>query len=943
MADNPTPPSGKLPPLKQSSPAGFTGLTTKLPKFKALVPKIVVRFGGKKAAAGEPAPALVPPGAAPLATPPVESANSAATPDTAKAMNSPGAKPMDAAKPPPLPPRQVTPAAPPSLSPQPRLSTTTVVQLPPKTAASALVSLAGKPLMPLPGRAPSDSQMGVVPPIMPKQGNPTKAELRKTGIIRLNTPTAEETTAAESILLRPGETPEHVEPKSESAARPLASPLPNAITPQAPLVNAAPPLRPAAPPASAPGQTPAPKREGWKSLEPGELPPRPGGPVRGDVFARTQRVETPPPVAPVPAPSEKPATAPPGRVEASPKAGPTLNPAPVVLAPAAPAIAPSQPMHVAPPMVERGGGPVGEKLPAPHQLPEAKKDEPPPLQRAPAMLPTEDAPKPLAPPALPAAKAPESALKKPAQPTPGSTQSLKVAPPDVRPALKPAVLPKRSMPIEPAPAAAVPIVAEAKVGGVAPPSSPLDGPVKGAEVKSVVGAETKVAAKDAMTGRVLSGPVAAAIAAAEAKAATRRLDEPAPAAKTTQIKPATKPKAAAVKPSVTAPPLPATRAERSRKRKLRDVIIFWVLVMPLVTGGLVFGLLHFGRDTRVEGQVIPPDGMALNNELWIVSDFRELASGIAEDLAAERAPLMQEIQERRDHVQRAQADVAAREERIRLIQDQIRATKDDVNGIVKQSRDATQKIWDGEGASIDNEYQARLDGLKSSIANRARTLNLKYTPDETYESPEVWANAYRLALYQVPSGVDSVKEYTWLNDQMKAWRDFQKTLDTRKEQLREKAAAVKLEPAPKIADLNAKIDDLNQRIESTQAEEVPLKAELETAKNDLAQAETADTTLDDKYYKQLDSLPGESVTKHIPIRPNGRFTWVDDDLFAEGQTEHHYWIFARAVRADGRQYWALQNFKIPRNKTVEMTFEPTAFLSTKAILRPNLSPDEQEQ
>ena len=63
----------------------------------------------------------------------------------------------------------------------------------------------------------------------------------------------------------------------------------------------------------------------------------------------------------------------------------------------------------------------------------------------------------------------------------------------------------------------------------------------------------------------------------------------------------------------------------------------------------------------------------------------------------------------------------------------------------------------------------------------------------------------------------------------------------------------------------------------------------------------------------------------------------------EGEKEHHYLIFSRATRPDGRQYWALRLFTISKNQTVELVFEPGAFLSTKAILRPNLSPEEQEQ
>ncbi len=393
-----------------------------------------------------------------------------------------------------------------------------------------------------------------------------------------------------------------------------------------------------------------------------------------------------------------------------------------------------------------------------------------------------------------------------------------------------------------------------------------------------------------------------------------------------------------------ATPQPLTRAARAKKRRLWDTVAFYVFFAVAMIV-LYFGALHVCQETSAEGQVIPPAGTTLNNEVWIVSgaDVWSQAGGIADDLAKERAPLMQEIQERQDHVQRAQADVAAREERIRIINQEMQASKADILTTVKQSRDATQKIWDTEGAEIDEEYQSHLEQLRKAIADRAKSLNLKYQPDDTFQSPEVWANAYRLALYDVPASVDSVKEHQWLGDQMKQWRDLLKSLDDRKEQLREKAAQIKLSPAPKITDLNSKIDDLQQRADSTAAEEVPLKAELQQAQTDLAAAQAAEASLDDKYYKELNSLPDASITKRIPLATNGRFTWVEDDPFVEGEKEHRYWIFARATRTDGRQYWVLGHFGIEKNHKICLLMEPDSFISTKAILRPDLSPEEQAQ
>jgi hypothetical protein len=500
-----------------------------------------------------------------------------------------------------------------------------------------------------------------------------------------------------------------------------------------------------------------------------------------------------------------------------------------------------------------------------------------------------------------------------------------------KPALRPAVLPNKLLtkPVEPVVTTPLVVQAKATEPVVAPKPLETAPPVKTAEplpaAKKGKASEVAPPARKEEKGRKLFGFY-------------RRLKppvEPAPI----PVTPA--PDAPPTVPSK-APPLPLTRAARAKRRRIVDAVIFYV-IMLLSGVGLYFGGIYFSRQTRIEGQVIPPAGMPLNNEVWIVSDFRPLTSGIAEDLALERSPLLEAIQERQDHVQRAQADIALREERIRLLQGQIQAAKDEAESIVKQAREATQKLWDGPGAAMDAEYDARLDDFQSAVAARAKKLKLNYQPDDSYRSPEVWANAYRLALYQVPPGVDSAKEHEWLNALLKGWRDFLLTLDTRKEQLREQAAQIKLAPASRLTDINAKIDELDHRIDVTQTEEEPIKAELQQAQSDLAQAQTSEAGLDDKYYKQLDVLPGENIVKHIPLLSNGRFTWIEDTPFAEGENEHHYWIFSRAVRADGREYWSLVHFTVTKDSTLAIIIDPGSFVSTKAILRPDLSPDEQEQ
>ena len=512
--------------------------------------------------------------------------------------------------------------------------------------------------------------------------------------------------------------------------------------------------------------------------------------------------------------------------------------------------------------------------------------------------------------------------------SPSSTQLAKVEdtkpadakPADGKPALRPAVLPNKLLKANEAEAAKPQEDASKKTSSDqketqksdAPASSGTTGPITVAVTKT---AENAVPAKSTATGA--AAPAAGAAKTASSKAPTTS-DSKTPPKK-----------------------LPPTRAERAKKRKIASTITFYVILL-IVGAGLYVISLRVSRETRVEGQIIPPEGALLSQEVWVVNDFRDSISGLAQDLIEERAPKLQEIQDRQEHVQRAQADIALRETRISDLQSQIKANKDKQEDIVAQAREATQHIWDNKGAEIDSNYESHLNQIKQAISDRAKSLKLDYQSDETYQSPEVWANAYRLALYQAPKGVDPAKEYEWINGQLKQWRDFLKSVDDDKEKLREEAAQIKLSPASKLSDLNASNDELQHRIDTALSEEEPIKTELQQARSDLDQSQTDEKGLDSKFFNQLIAVPEDNVIKHVSLEPNGRFGWTEDTPYGEGEKERHFWLFAKALQTDGTEYWTMTRITLTKDSTLGVIMEPDSFVSTKSILPPNVVPDDQK-
>ncbi len=146
--------------------------------------------------------------------------------------------------------------------------------------------------------------------------------------------------------------------------------------------------------------------------------------------------------------------------------------------------------------------------------------------------------------------------------------------------------------------------------------------------------------------------------------------------------------------------------------------------------------------------------------------------------------------------------------------------------------------------------------------------------------------------------------------------------------------------------MNGKIDDLQHRIESTQAEEDPLKTSCSRPRPTWSRPRAPNRTSTASITSSFPICPQSSITKRLPLQPDGRFSWPHlekDNAFSEGERSHAFWIFARAIRPDGRQYWTLAHFSIKQNSILPMLIAPGSFVSTKAILRPDLSPEEQQQ
>jgi peptidoglycan hydrolase CwlO-like protein len=402
---------------------------------------------------------------------------------------------------------------------------------------------------------------------------------------------------------------------------------------------------------------------------------------------------------------------------------------------------------------------------------------------------------------------------------------------------------------------------------------------------------------------------------AEKHAAPRQLAEAATEIETPDV---------AEAPEFEAEPLPPTR------RSLLSRVLFVLLVCGSFTG-LAYYTYFQWRETQVIGVVVlPKEGGYAIQEVAIVQDFSTEALRTAADLYYERAPLVREIQEKQQIVSRVQADLAGRQERIKLLREQIDTAHKDIDAVIRDAREASKKVWTDEGAKLDREYDERMSAFKNAVENRARELNLPYDPATDIQSPEVWVNAFRLSLYDAPASVNGAEQRIWAESQLNAWKAYNKEWEDRVTKLKAEVERIQTAPKERIDEINRRIATLNARVDETTTEIEPLQRELDLNQKSLDLILAEERSLDNEYYGRILKAPGVRHHTFDFDAATGEFRWrnIQKTPFRPGI----YTLWVRVIR-DNIEYWSLVNIPIyPYVKTV-VVIQPTALVPVVEILR----------
>lgn len=392
-----------------------------------------------------------------------------------------------------------------------------------------------------------------------------------------------------------------------------------------------------------------------------------------------------------------------------------------------------------------------------------------------------------------------------------------------------------------------------------------------------------------------------------------------------------------IAPPVKPTELPKKEVHRARPQWVKIVLaVFLRIVLLAAIVGLGIAAYYQLRETRVEGFVNVPAGFQLKR-VCVVRDFRADVLNLAEELATERTPIHSDIEQQEEVVSRSKSDVAGREERIRLLKEEIGNAQKEVATALAEANVSSNKIWAGQGAALDDEYTAKKEEIHQRIIARADQIKIKYVENSDVRDPEVWVNAFRLALYDAPKGINPTAEREWAESQLVEWKKFVTTYQQRVADLKKQVDDIQTSPKGRIAEINTRVEDLNQRVKETETEIEPIRSELRSAQAALDKFKADQLGLEAPFYKQVLEAPEGAILQKIDFDPQtNRFSWREinrDGQYqpAEGQVGNYY-LWVSLLSADNQEYWSFVPFTIRPFRTTQIIIQPGAIVSVRNVL-----------
>ncbi|SDT86236.1 hypothetical protein SAMN05444156_0157 [Verrucomicrobium sp. GAS474] len=383
-------------------------------------------------------------------------------------------------------------------------------------------------------------------------------------------------------------------------------------------------------------------------------------------------------------------------------------------------------------------------------------------------------------------------------------------------------------------------------------------------------------------------------------------------------------------------PAPVTPASAPKKKKrippIVSRILGWILAIALI-GGLAYGAVYYLRQTQMQGIIVAPDYL-LPEKVAIIRDFSGDISALRVEFRSARAPFERDLAEKELNLKRIASDLAVVEQRKKLYQQEADAANAEVAAILDRARNEADAVWKNTGGALDAEYQAKTDAFIQSLVDRAAAIKLPFTlnPDANpLRSPDVWANAFRLALYNPPAPIKPVAEREWLEKQLAEWHVYEKGYDERRTAIKAQAAAIRKAVSPKMDEIRVRVDKAAADVAAAEADAAPLRDELANAKVETEGARTRIVDQRASYVAQLQDIPKRNLIQSLPVDHRGRFRW--EHLEANAQFPPGNYLLWVELKKDDQPYWAVVPFTIKEYQRLSLVLKPGAFVPALDLIK----------
>ncbi len=350
-------------------------------------------------------------------------------------------------------------------------------------------------------------------------------------------------------------------------------------------------------------------------------------------------------------------------------------------------------------------------------------------------------------------------------------------------------------------------------------------------------------------------------------------------------------------------------------------IILWILIPSAIAGAGYAYYLHY-RETKLVGQ-FSLSSLRLDKKIYIVNNFSADVHVLAGEYKERLQPVRDQIKDREVVVRRVKGDLSSIESRVKLVDQERASVQKEIDLQMESGKSYQKRIWETEGLVIEKEYDRQLELFHKSVQERVKVLQIKWEPGDL-RSPEVWANAFRLGLYDTPKSVKSSVERTWIEKELQKWRELEKQSENGKEGIRDRIDQYQEKINEKVLSFKEKAQVLEMKALEAGQELAPLKEELAHAERDLKESQNEEKSYLDYYYKQILELPEKNIRMAIDLRADNTFYWGkihENRAFPAGS----YLLFAKGKKGE-EDYWTLLEIPLVDFHKTDLEITQSAFM-----------------